>query len=502
MHVVVNWLWQGVVLTLLAAAAMRTTARASASTRYVLWWIAMILVLLLPALSWLVALGGTPVIPADAAPAIAPVPLPSVAAWPLVAGLGCWALWTLVGTLRLVASAMTLARLRRDALPFPAAREARLTYWQSVRGSGTRRARLVMSDGVRSASVLGLGPALIAVAPGTAARLTDQELDQVLLHEWAHVQRRDDYARLVQIAVRAVAGMHPAVWWIGRRLEIEREIACDDYAVNITGGARILAQCLTKLADVPTGPVSAALAPGVLLASQLTLRVRRLLDPRRNTSTQRSRGLLGSAAAVLTMVAIVLSHVELVVAASPITGPTVQVQTFPITSWSPLSWSPSRGPSDAPIAGDRRRSTPAGAPLSTAEPQTPEAGRPSQSRQDASGVASSSAPSLQARDPGADVGPIEPLGGVVWQLPELPSLSSERPPSAGAATVSAPVDGDTGPTPWGAAAGAGISIGHGSQKAASATADAGTSVGRGSQKAAVATAGFFTKLSRKIAGSF
>jgi hypothetical protein len=57
-------------------------------------------------------------------------------------------------------------------------------------------------------------------------------------------------------------------------------------------------------------------------------------------------------------------------------------------------------------------------------------------------------------------------------------------------------------TPWGAAADAGVSLGRGSQKAATATADAGVSVGRTSQKAATATAGFFTRLSRKIAGSF
>ena len=56
MHVVVNWLWQGVVLTLLTDVAMRSAPRVSASTRYVLWWVAMILVLLLPAMPTLVAL--------------------------------------------------------------------------------------------------------------------------------------------------------------------------------------------------------------------------------------------------------------------------------------------------------------------------------------------------------------------------------------------------------------------------------------------------------------
>jgi hypothetical protein len=35
-----------------------------------------------------------------------------------------------------------------------------------------------------------------------------------------------------------------------------------------------------------------------------------------------------------------------------------------------------------------------------------------------------------------------------------------------------------------------------------AAADAGVAIGRGSQNAAEATAGFFTRLSRKISGSF
>jgi hypothetical protein len=96
--------------------------------------------------------------------------------------------------------------------------------------------------------------------------------------------------------------------------------------------------------------------------------------------------------------------------------------------------------------------------------------------------------------------PIERLGRAAWQVPSLPPLASAG--SGAIVGINASGEGQKSATPWGAAADAGISIGHGSQKAASATADAGTSLGKGSQKAAVATAGFFTRLSRKIAGSF
>jgi beta-lactamase regulating signal transducer with metallopeptidase domain len=496
-HVVVNWLWQGVALTLVAEVAMRSAPRASASTRYLLWWVAMILVLLLPALPGLVLMSGASAVSPDVSAPISPVPLPDVPAWPLLAAVGCWMLWVLASLVRMLVSIVTLNRVRRATTPFPRAREVRLTHWQSIRSLGSRAAHLVVSDRVQSASVLGLGDAVIAVSPEAARRLTDEELDQVVLHEWAHVQRRDDYARLAQIAIRGIVGMHPAVWWIGRRLEIERETACDDYAVNITGRARNLAVCLTKLADLQPRRVAATLAPGVLLASQLTLRVRRLLDPRRNTSTRRSHGILGSAATALTIVAIVLSRVELVVAASPAPVPPLGVPVIPIAIPSLLF------AADVRLSPEARRAQPVGDRVSAIRGQNVPAGRVPPAPRDDVGVAPSLSPASKVVDTAIATAPIDRLGHVAWQVPELPPLSSAVSLSGSAAPGGPHEDEEQRvTTPWGAAAEAGISIGQGSQKAASATAEAGTSVGRGSQKAAVATAGFFTKMSRKIAASF
>ena len=493
MHVVVNWLWQGGALTAVAAVSMRTAPRLSATTRYLVWWTTLILVLLLPALPWLVALAGAPPTPANAVVAIAPVPLPELPAWPLTIGLACWATWIAVAAVRIGLSFAALLRARRLATPFPAAREARLTHWSSVRGTG-RRARLVCSDCVASAAVLGFGDAVIAVSPGAARRLTDQELDQVLLHEWAHVQRRDDFARLAQIAIRVVAGLHPAVWWIDRRLEIEREIACDDYAVNITGGARSLALCLTKLAEVPHTVVNATLAPGAIATSQLTLRVLRLLDPRRNTSTARARAWLGSVAGALAILAVVLSHVELVVAASSLVRPVA----------------PAVGGMEPPVS-PAQRLVPSSDPNLRARDQmaAPRAVEPAVSPS-AQPDERSAAPTLPAvSEAGAirpGTAPVTPTAAGAWVLPELPSASGAAQwiasaPAAGVPVVEAPPEHQP-VTPWGAAADAGVSVGRGSQKAAQATADAGTSVGRSSQKAAVATAGFFSRMGRTIAGGF
>ena len=91
---------------------------------------------------------------------------------------------------------------------------------------------------------------MIAVAPSLLTTLDAGELDRVLIHEWAHVQRRDDLVHILQIVVRIIAGWHPALWWIDRRLHLEREIACDEMTVAATGSPKSYAACLMKVATV------------------------------------------------------------------------------------------------------------------------------------------------------------------------------------------------------------------------------------------------------------
>ena len=86
------------------------------------------------------------------------------------------------------------------------------------------------------------------------ASLSDADLDRVVVHEWAHVQRRDDLTQHVQWLVRVVAGWHPALWWLGRQMDLEREVACDEIAVSQTGTAKGYAQCLVTLAGLSNGP--------------------------------------------------------------------------------------------------------------------------------------------------------------------------------------------------------------------------------------------------------
>ena len=241
MEAAANWLWQGIVVAVAAGVLVRVPRSLGATARYRLWWVAMAIVLALPFAFVLAPIGppGPGVLDAAlemppprslqvriGAPEWAPVVLASV-----------WVLWIAVAAARVLSALVGLRRARRAAQPFPAARASRLTHWSAVSTSG-RRAALVMSQDVRYAAVLGGRAPMIAVSPAVAAALEDRDLDRIVVHEWAHVQRRDDRARLVQVIVRAVAGLHPGVWWLDRQIHIDRETACDDWAVNVTGSAK------------------------------------------------------------------------------------------------------------------------------------------------------------------------------------------------------------------------------------------------------------------------
>src|SRR6185503_4263157 len=162
------------------------------------------------------------------------------------------------------------------------------------------------------ASVLGGGRPIIAVAPKLIDRLSPDELDRIMIHEWAHVQRRDDLLSLAHAIVRATAGWHPAVWWLERRMLIEREIACDEITVRLTGCPKRYAACLTAIATLPGSSLPME-AVGVLSTPALTRRVVRILSQRRLASPAFS-----AAAAVVAV--LVLATFSITAAGHPVAG--------------------------------------------------------------------------------------------------------------------------------------------------------------------------------------
>ncbi|HTZ49797.1 MAG TPA: M56 family metallopeptidase [Verrucomicrobiae bacterium] len=114
--------------------------------------------------------------------------------------------------------------------------------------------------------------------------LTEAQLEAVIAHELAHIRRYDAFVNLFQVAVETLLFYHPAVWWVGKRVRLEREHCCDDEAVALCGSPVVYAHALTHLAEATQAPQLAMAAN----RSPLVNRVGRLLSA--NTKAESIQG--------------------------------------------------------------------------------------------------------------------------------------------------------------------------------------------------------------------
>ena len=78
-------------------------------------------------------------------------------------------------------------------------------------------------------------------------RLPTDQVEALLAHELAHIQRLDWLWNGLQCVLESLLFFHPGAWWLSRRIRQEREHACDDLAVAACGNAIALAEALAEL---------------------------------------------------------------------------------------------------------------------------------------------------------------------------------------------------------------------------------------------------------------
>ncbi|HJQ38898.1 MAG TPA: M56 family metallopeptidase [Thermoanaerobaculia bacterium] len=79
-------------------------------------------------------------------------------------------------------------------------------------------------------------------------RLPQDEVDAVLLHELAHLRRRDPWINAAQIVVESLFFFNPALLWISKRIRAERELCCDALVLTSGGGRIEYARALAGMA--------------------------------------------------------------------------------------------------------------------------------------------------------------------------------------------------------------------------------------------------------------
>jgi beta-lactamase regulating signal transducer with metallopeptidase domain len=195
-----------------------------------------------------------------------------------------WALLSMLMLARLAGGYSELRRLKSDATPAPDPWDLRLR--RLCEDNGIRRqTRLLVSKQVAGPVSLGfLNPAIL-IPRALLDTLSDADFDHIVMHELAHLRRRDDWTNLAQRLIEAALPIHPAVYWLGRRMSLEREMACDDWVIAATGTAKPYAASLTKVAELSQfGPAGILAAGAAGSESQLLRRVRHMLDRTRNVA--------------------------------------------------------------------------------------------------------------------------------------------------------------------------------------------------------------------------
>ena len=140
-----------------------------------------------------------------------------------------------------------------------------------------------------------------ALTPASApAALSAGDRARILAHELAHLLRRDPWINLVQSWTEILFFFHPAVWFTSRRLRIEREHCCDDLAVQACGDPLGYARALAALEESRRTLPAFALGSGVSLRERVTRVLNTAPQP-----TARSRRLTAVAALAAVVLVVV-----------------------------------------------------------------------------------------------------------------------------------------------------------------------------------------------------
>ncbi|RAJ08442.1 beta-lactamase regulating signal transducer with metallopeptidase domain [Chitinophaga skermanii] len=102
---------------------------------------------------------------------------------------------------------------------------------------------------------------VILLPVGLLTALSPAEIEAILLHELAHIQRRDYLVNLMQRLVEIAFFFNPAVMWISSLIKIERENVADDVAVSLSDSKTTYIKALVAFQEYnqSASPIAAAI---------------------------------------------------------------------------------------------------------------------------------------------------------------------------------------------------------------------------------------------------
>jgi len=311
----IHFLWQGLLVGMIASIALMLLRNARPQTRYAVSCSALALCLVLPMAGvW----RGLRADSSTNSPAMNAVRFVSVSSQPTLAPLASlqstlqnhlpWivALWSIGAGLLALRMALGMTWVGRIGRSRSGASDphwqARLDRLAAAFGM-PRPIRLRLVPNFDSPVAAGWWRPMVLVPTALIARMPADLLEALLAHELAHIKRHDYLINLIQSAIEALLFYHPVVWWLSRQIRLEREQIADDLATAALGEPRRLALALHELAQFQLGNVPTQLVPaangGILMS-----RIQRLIRPSKHALSWRiALPIIGLTAICLTVYA-------------------------------------------------------------------------------------------------------------------------------------------------------------------------------------------------------
>jgi bla regulator protein blaR1 len=171
-----------------------------------------------------------------------------------------WLLFFLVNCLKLFTGLASVHRLRHYKVQAPSEQWLEKLHQLSKALAIKKHVELLQSELVKVPVAIGFLKPVILVPMGLLTHLPPEQVETILLHELAHIRRRDYFTNIIQRFAEAVFFFNPALLWISSLIRQEREACCDDIVVANTSHQRSYLDALVSFQEYASSSPAYAMA--------------------------------------------------------------------------------------------------------------------------------------------------------------------------------------------------------------------------------------------------
>ena len=177
--------------------------------------------------------------------------------------------------IKLIANAAYIQRIRHYKTYQPSNHWKRKMNELAERLQIKKQVRLLQSGIVKVPVMVGFFKPMILFPFSLMSQLPPEQIEAVLLHELAHIKRKDYFVNLLQNFAEIIFFFNPGVLWVSSLIKDERENCCDDIAINQTKSKKEFIHALVSFQEYNIGSKYTLAFPG--RKNHLLNRVKRII---------------------------------------------------------------------------------------------------------------------------------------------------------------------------------------------------------------------------------